>query len=61
MSVVRGGGGDRIGVGRSPSGKAPEFGSGTRRFESFPPSQFLFPRDPQDVQVVIYPIRAILF
>src|SRR5205807_4535348 len=28
-------------VGASPSGKAPVFGSGIRRFESFRPSQFL--------------------
>ena len=27
-------------VGASPSGKAPVFGSGIRRFESFRPSQF---------------------
>ena len=32
--------------GRSPSGKAPDFGSGTRRFESFPPSQPLSPDGP---------------
>ncbi len=31
---------EKFGDGRSPSGKAPAFGAGIRRFESFPPSQF---------------------
>jgi hypothetical protein len=31
----------KIRIGASPSGKAPLFGSGIRRFESFRPSQFL--------------------
>lgn len=44
MSVVRGGGGDdRIGVGRSPSGKAPDFGSGNEGSNPSRPASFYFP------------------